>query len=238
MRRQRGTNQDDGDDDDDNDVPLHHKKPFGAGLKRKRIEFVRATEADKGISVATTTKDLGRAVGDVYASIVLGGRKSASAPSSRRESPAPSTDTQPETCAVCSLPMTTSVRQHVASLAHQVSLAHSHPPSALDRSRMGLRTLQSQGWDPDARRGLGLGGEGVRFPVKSSGKDDKLGIGATVPEPCSRPEAQRAVRKLTAKEIKAEAARERQRAERLQAELYGRVDVERYLRGDGADNEL
>ncbi|KAM4054527.1 g-patch domain-containing protein [Hirsutella rhossiliensis] len=235
MRRQRRPEQDE--DDDESDVPLHHKKPFGAGLKRKRIEFVRATAADKAISVPATTEDPGRAVGDLYASIVLGGRKPASAPASRPGSPAASANEQPETCAVCSLPITTSVRRHETSLAHQVSLTHSHPPSALDRSRMGLRTLRSQGWDPDARRGLGLEGDGVRFPVKASGKDDNLGIGAAAPEPASRPGAQRPVRRLTAKEIKAEAARERQRAERLQAELYGRVDVERYLRGDGAGGE-
>lgn len=236
MRRQRRTEQDE-DEEDKADVPLHYKKPFGAGLKRKRIEFVRATEADKAISASATTEDQGRAVGDLYARIVLGRPKTASAPApaSRQESAAASTDQQPETCAVCSLPITTSLRQHDASLAHQVSLTHSHPPSALNRSRMGLRTLQSQGWDPDARRGLGLEGEGVRFPVKASGKDDNLGIGATAPEPVSRPVAQR--RKLTAREIKAGAARERLRAERLQAELYGRVDVERYLRGDGADGK-
>ena len=45
-------------------------------------------------------------------------------------------------------------------------------------------------------------------------------------------------RQLTAKERKALAAKERQRAERLQAEIYGRVDVEGYLRGNGADNAI
>lgn len=229
MRRLR----DDSDSEDDQ-VPLHHKKPFGAGLKRTKVEFVRATESDNGIATISQTKAT-PAIGDLYASIVLGhGKaKSASAPATTAASPQPepSSKAEPQICPVCSLPITTSVKEHEASLAHQVNMPHSHPPSALDRSRMGLRALETQGWDPDARRGLGRAGEGVRYPIKTKPKDDTLGIGAAemlaqqkqVPrEPPPR--------KLTSKELKAAAAKEKQRAQRLQAEIYGRVDVEGYLR--------
>ncbi|PNY23206.1 Uncharacterized protein TCAP_06845 [Tolypocladium capitatum] len=233
MRRSR-------EEDAGDDVPLHHKKPFGAGLKRKRVEFVRATAADQGMQASVPSAERGLLASDLYASVVLGAAKSG--PASRTESPAAGTEEEPKPeptiCSVCSLPITTSVRKHEASLAHQVSLEHSHPPSALDRSRMGLRTLQSQGWDPDARRGLGLDGEGVRYPVRTTAKEDNLGIGAVVEEPQKKKEAERPPRQLTAKERKAVAAQERQRAERLQAEMYGSVDVERYLRGNGADNEV
>lgn len=237
MRRER-------DDSDDEDIPLHHKRPFGAGLKRKKVEFVKATDAD----ASNTVKALGKqtaSIGDVYASIVLGGsskdssskteltseekvaQKEDSAASSEKES-------EPPICAVCSLPITTTLQQHEASLAHQVSLEHSHPPSALDRSRMGLRALESQGWDPDSRLGLGREGEGTRFPIKAMRKEDTLGIGATQP----KQEVREKPRPLTGKEMRALAERERRKGERLQAEIYGRVDVEQYLRGNGGEDGL
>ncbi|OAQ68772.1 G-patch domain-containing protein [Pochonia chlamydosporia 170] len=227
MRRPR-------DDSEDDDIPLHHKKPFGSGLKRKKVEFVRATESDNGI--ATTPKpQAASAIGDLYASIVLsdGKAKSASAPPTTSSSPQPEAipKVEPPTCPICSLPITTSLKEHEASVAHQVSLPHSHPPSALDRSRMGLRALESQGWDPDARRGLGREGDGVRYPIKTKAKDDTLGIGAAELQEKQKQEPKEPPpRKLTSKELKAAVAKEKQRAERLQAEIYGRLDVDSYLR--------
>jgi hypothetical protein len=216
------------DSDDDDDVPLHHKKPFGSGLKRKKVEFVRATGSDNGTAYSSTPQ-AASAIGDLYASIVLGDGegRSVSAPATTRASPS----LEPATCPVCSLPVTTSIEEHEASLAHQVNMPHAHPPSALDRSRMGLRALKSQGWDPDARRGLGREGEGVRYPIKTKAKDDTLGIGAAelVAREKSEPK-EPPPRKLTSKELKVAVAKEKQKAERLQAEIYGRVDVESYLR--------
>ncbi|KAL7932998.1 hypothetical protein V8C35DRAFT_305997 [Trichoderma chlorosporum] len=236
MRRER-------DDSDDEDIPLHHKRPFGAGLMRKRVEFVKATDAD----ASNTVKNLGKetaSIGDVYASIVLGGSSKNS--SSKPEVTTSETDNQkeestkkelePPTCPVCALPITTTLQQHEASLAHQVSLEHSHPPSALDRSRMGLRALESQGWDPDSRLGLGREGEGARFPIKATRKEDTLGLGATRPQP--KQEVKEKPRALTGKEMRALADKERRKGERLQAEIYGRVDVERYLRGNGGEDGL
>ncbi|KJZ80057.1 hypothetical protein HIM_00771 [Hirsutella minnesotensis 3608] len=239
MRRHRNSEQDYNDDGDDyDDIPLHRKQPFGAGLKRKRIEFVPASNTDGGIAASSKKSTSTICAGDLYASIVLGNREPDKPRASVDVESTTTAADEPETCAVCSLPLTTSLRQHEMSLAHQVALAHSHPPSALDRSRMGLRTLQSQGWDPDARRGLGLEGEGVRFPIKVASKDDNLGIGATAPKTEPKAQAPKAAPRPTAKELKAMAAKERQRAERLQAEIYGRVDVERYLRGDAADSGI
>ncbi|EFY89992.1 G-patch domain protein, putative [Metarhizium acridum CQMa 102] len=233
MRRPR-------DDSEDDEIPLHHKKPFGSGLKRKKIEFVRATESDDG-KAAVPKPRAATAIGDLYASIVLGDGQvsSASAPATTTASPqpGPSNEGEPDICPVCSLPITTSLKEHGASLAHQVSMPHSHPPSALDRSRMGLRALKSQGWDPDARRGLGVEGEGVRYPIKTKAKDDNLGIGAAeLLESQKQEPREPPPRKLTGKELKEAMAKEKQRAERLQAEIYGRVDVESYLRRK-MDNE-
>ncbi|KAF7542260.1 hypothetical protein G7Z17_g11733 [Cylindrodendrum hubeiense] len=232
MQRFRGFATDAGSDDGSNDeeeVPLHHKRPFGSGLKRKRVEFVPAKDPDAGIkSTIEGSKKPATAIGDLYASIVLKTTPSVSQPTD---------ETRPqeavEICPVCELPATASSRPHEASLAHQVCLTHSHPPSALDRSRMGLRALEAQGWDPDARQGLGREGEGLRYPIKVTAKEDTLGIGATVPEGILKKEKVAKQKNLNRKELRQLAEKEKLRNERLQGEIYGRVDVERYLRGDG-----
>ncbi|KAG6045532.1 hypothetical protein E4U39_002195 [Claviceps sp. Clav50 group G5] len=222
--------------DVDEDIPLHHKKPFGSGLKRQRVEFVRATESDNGVTFVGKPETKSTA-GDLYASIVLGNHKPKpdSAPATRlgtQQTHSASSSLVAETastCPVCSLPIMTSIKEHEASVAHQVKMPHAHPPSALDRSRMGLRALESLGWDPDARRGLGREGEGVRYPIKGKAKDDTLGVGARVADKAKKQELPLPPRKLTSKELKAAVARDKQRAERLQAEIYGRIDIESYL---------
>ncbi|EMT60474.1 hypothetical protein FOC4_g10011745 [Fusarium odoratissimum] len=100
---------------------------------------------------------------------------------------------------------------------------------------MGLKALKSQGWDPDARRGLGREGEGMRYPIKVVAKEDTLGIGATIPKEIREKKKEEKPKPLNRKEAKQLAAKERQRHERLQGEIYGRVDVESYLRGKGDD---
>ncbi|KAF4126930.1 G-patch domain [Geosmithia morbida] len=252
----------------EDDVPLHRKQAFGSGIKRKRVEFVRAKDDDESAVGASQKRGNASAMGDLYASIVLGSSSSSSSRSSgssktkpdqaastarmgddsesREAVPAapPSSSSeehgneQEAICTICSLSITGSVARHNASLAHQASLEHSHPPSALDRSRMGLRALKAQGWDPDARRGLGREGEGVRYPIKTAAKEDTLGIGAVIPPPGAgsagkKEQARPPARPMGAKEMRRLAEEERRRGEDLHRELYGRVDVERYLRGDG-----
>lgn len=233
MYRPRRNDDDDDDADNHHDsVPLHHKRPFGAGLKRSRVEFVRAQQPDEDTACRPSVP-----AGDLYASVVLGPEPASSAADA--PSPAASRDdhqqashglsSAPPMCPVCSLPITTTGREHDASLAHQVSLAHSHPPSALDRKRMGLRALSAQGWDPDSRLGLGREGEGVRFPIQASGKEDTLGIGATMPK-TARVDDRKEDRKMSAKEIKERTKREKEKGERLQQEIFGSVNIEQYLR--------
>ncbi|KAG5950513.1 hypothetical protein E4U58_001596 [Claviceps cyperi] len=60
--------------DVDEDISLHHKKPFGSGLKRQRVEFVPATESDNGVTFVGKPETKSTA-GDLYASIVLGDHK-------------------------------------------------------------------------------------------------------------------------------------------------------------------
>ncbi|KPM45404.1 hypothetical protein AK830_g1212 [Neonectria ditissima] len=215
--------------DEEDEIPLHHKRPFGAGLKRKRVEFVPAKDPDAGIkSTRENSKTPATAIGDLYASVVL-----QNAPPDSALTEASTTKDGVDICLVCALPTTASSGPHETSLAHQVCLTHSHPPSALDRSRMGLRALEAQGWDPDARRGLGREGDGQRYPIKVKAKEDTLGVGARVPESVLKREKVEKPKKLNRKEMRQLAEKERVRHERLQGEIYGRVDVERYLRGDG-----
>ncbi|KAH6895643.1 hypothetical protein B0T10DRAFT_557835 [Thelonectria olida] len=237
MQRRREITYDDGYGAEEEDIPLHRKQAFGAGLKRKRVEFVPAKDPDGGISTTlAATKSTSTAIGDLYASIVLkGGSKDASSSSTpKSESAAATTEGEVETCPICSLPATTSSGPHEVSLAHQVCLTHSHPPSHLDRSRMGLRALKAQGWDPDARRGLGREGEGMMYPIKVVAKEDTLGVGAKMPESVRKKEKEEKPKKLNPKEMRKLAEKEKRRNERLQGEIFGRVDVERYLRGDGS----
>lgn len=234
MRRSRQGLGDDSHVSDEDDIPLHHKRPFGSGLKRQRVEFVPAQDVNAGTSIAEPAPS-GPASGDIYASIVMAASKA------KKTSTDPVKETnegaEVKICPICGNEITTSLEKHEATLAHQVSLQHSHPPSALDRSRMGLRTLASAGWDPDARTGLGREGDGMRFPIKVTAKEDTLGIGAQAAEPA--PAKEEKPRALKARERKELEKKERSKGEHLQREIFGSVDVERYLRGDaGGDTGL
>lgn len=226
--------------DDFDDVPLQHRKPFGSGLRRNEIKFVPASNEGTEAEKAQRDKSKGQSISDFYLSMVLKKPEATATP----KEPA-----KPPVCDICSMPLTsaddnasssTSSRKpagpHEASIAHQVCLAHSHPPSALDRSRMGLTVLSAQGWDPDARAGLGAAGQGTQYPVKAKPKEDRLGVGVVVPKDGAAKKKEREKEKpklLDAKKVRKMAAEDRKRADRLQKELFGRVDLERYL-GPGA----
>ena len=121
-------------------------------------------------------------------------------------------------------------RPHEASLAHQVCLAHSHPPSHLDRNRKGLAYLSAYGWDPDARQGLGAEGQGIQFPIKTKPKDDKLGIGVVLPKPGEIKKKEK-LQKLDAGKVRKLQEREKRKGEKLREMFYQSEDVERYLGG-------
>jgi len=104
--------------------------------------------------------------------------------------------------------------------------------------------LRAQGWDPDARTGLGARGEGIRFPIKVKEKDDKLGVGASVPKPKrGDAEVSRAVQqaregkkrelergKVGKGWLKRRREEERRRGDRLQNMFYQSEEVAKYLR--------
>lgn len=153
-------------------LPLQDQQIFGAGIRRKRVPFVRA-ESEPLPPPQPVPKP---GLGDRYLAIVL--------PQSSENEEKAAQEQSKAVCEICKLPITPAIttanggtRPHESSLAHQVCLAHSHPPSHLDRDHAGLKYLASYGWDPDARRGLGATQTGIRVPIKSKIKNDTIGLG-------------------------------------------------------------
>lgn len=246
-------------DSDEYTIPLQDQRVFGAGLKRKRIHFVPSSASNSSISSAQPAA--GPSVAQRYLSLVLPetedfGRKD------EEQNAVETQENDPEICDICNLPLKANQEEdrthteengrethiqkhthiHEATLPHQLSLPHSHPPSSLSRSRLGLKILSAQGWDPDSRVGLGRDGEGVRFPVKVKEKDDKLGVGVVVPKEIRNVVAagvkgrvlggrEKGIKKLDAKEVRRKAEKDKKDGEKLREMFYGREDVERYLRG-------
>lgn len=209
------------DDDDEDDVRLEYKKPFSSGLRRKLIQFVPATpegipSTEQNRAISTSAKS----IEDIYLNIVMP-RDTASAP--------PENPVSHRICELCQLPLDEgAAASHETSIAHQVCLEHSHPPSALDRSRMGLAVLQSQGWDPDARKGLGASQQGVQYPIKAKQKEDTLGIGVQVPKDLEKWKKEKP-QKLDAAKVRKKVAEDKKRREKLQRQFYGNPDIEKYL---------
>lgn len=224
-------------DDLDDDVPLQHRKPFGSGLRRNEIKFVAASSEDSKATGQAGANQHGQSISDFYLNMVLKKPGHVARQATETEKPVV------ELCEICKIPLaaapetasTSSTMKgghHEASIAHQVCLTHSHPPSALDRGRMGLSVLESQGWDPDSRSGLGAAGQGVQHPIKVKPKDDNLGIGVVVPKDFGARKEKEKPKLLDAKKIRKMAADDRKRADKLQQQIFGRVDLEKYL-GDG-----
>ena len=228
-------------DDEGDDIPFHHKQVFGSGLHKKAIAFVPASGgnlASTGDVTTARSSEPTKNVADLYLSMVL--------PDEVAQA-----KMEVAICEVCKLPLQPEEaaessgssaepgeaaypkNAHETSLAHQICVPHSHPPSAVDRSRMGLAVLASQGWDPDARRGLGVSQQGIQFPVKAKRKDDTLGLGIVVPKNLP-PRKEKKPQLLDAGKMRKMHQREKKKAERIRRELFGNDKLEKYL-GPGAD---
>lgn len=164
-------------DDDEYVVPLVDQRVFGAGLKRKRVAFVPASSTQ-----ILTDKPAPQSAGSRYLGIVLK-KDTSGADGTAEQNPTIDTstalplqsETASSTCEICRQPLV-NAQNHDRSIAHQVCLEHSHPPSHLDRTRKGLKWLEEQGWDPDSRSGLGSRAEGIRIPIKAKAKHDTAGL--------------------------------------------------------------
>jgi len=242
-------------EEDTYEIPLQDQRVFGAGIKRKRVQFVPSSSKAPSITTSSTPA---KSVSDLYLNLVLPGDSKANAEEhgtfpSAIAGPAVSHGEgadEAQVCEICNLPLSDPVpsvsgnepettditlkrppsklRPHEASLAHQVCLAHSHPPSHLDRSRKGLAYLSAYGWDPDARRGLGASGQGIQFPIKTKPKDDKMGIGVVLPKPGEIRKKEKPKR-LDAGKVKKLYEKDKRKTERLREMFYQNEDVDRYL---------
>lgn len=212
----------------EDNIPLQQRRPFGSGLKRKHIAFVPASNGPLASTDTVSSTKPARSIADMYLSLVLPSHGT----TEKDKADEPETSENPEAvCEVCNLPIPgdgpTTARRHEASIAHQVCLTHSHPPSALDRSRMGLQILQNQGWDPDARAGLGAQGQGLHYPIKAAPKDDRLGIGVKIPK--DLPKKKEKATKLDAGKVRKAVADEKKRNDRLRQQLFSSSEVDKYL---------
>ena len=234
-------------DDEEYCIPLQDQRVFGAGLKRKRVQFVPAASNTSPLPLPqlSATKNAGQR----YLSIVLGEHRTCAEGKADQEviselTTSTETVSLPEAvkdahCEICNLPITSLTdistgvsKPHETSLVHQFCLEHSHPPSHLDRTRTGLRYLSSYGWDPDSRLGLGTKGEGLRVPLKAKVKNDTVGLGVSRAISKGQTVAKK-VERLDAKGIKRKELEGKKRGERLQQLFYGRDDVEKYLGAGG-----
>ncbi|KAK0512419.1 hypothetical protein JMJ35_005547 [Cladonia borealis] len=227
--------------DDEDSTPFEVQRLFGAGIKRKRVDFVPAgtlsTEAPRQTNTPTFT-------GDQYLSLVLKNGLLSKGPSKTDTGVSNGPESTPQDqrgskgtiCEICNLPfngsddaITTPTRPHEASIAHQVCLKHSYPPSHLDRERQGLKYLSSYGWDPDSRLGLGATGDGIRAPIKAKVKNDTVGLGVELREP--KDKSKKKKERLDAKKVRKKELEDRRKREKLQQIFYGNDDVEKYLGG-------
>jgi hypothetical protein len=240
-------------DDDTYEIPLQDQRVFGAGIKRKRVQFVPSSSKPSPLPSSGTPA---KSVSDFYLKLVLPGdsKESKETNDASQSTPVVSTDlsisqgeevAESQVCEICHLPLYATVsgddttdtpsepplsksRPHEASLAHQVCLEHSFPPSHLDRNRKGLAYLSSYGWDPDARLGLGASGQGIQFPIKAKQKDDKMGIGVVLPK-AGEIRKKEKLEKLDAGKLKKLYEKDKKKTERLRQMFYQSEDVERYL---------
>ncbi|KAI5844968.1 putative G-patch domain protein [Morchella snyderi] len=194
------------------------QKPFGAGLKRKRlVKFVPATDTSlSSTTPAPTTprsSKSGTEISDLYLSLVGLSTPPLAPP--------------PETCPDCALPITDAAT-HATSTAHLAALPHAHPPHPYDRSSKGLKVLMESGWDPDARVGLGKEGRGMRYPLKTVPKDDKFGVGVKKRKGGAAAGAG-VVKKEGVKEVRRREEMGKRVRGRLMGELGGGVDVQEVL---------
>ena len=226
-------------EEDEYFVPLQDQRVFGAGVKRKRVNFIPAEASHP----SSPPQSLAPAA-DRYLSIVL---KDATSATNERATQLLSKDLEASTqtthtdesvmCSVCALPLqilsdnfNSARHPHEASLTHQVCLEHSHPPSHIDRTRPGLKYLSSYGWDPDSRLGLGAAGEGIRTPIRGKIKNDTVGLGVDLKKTGSKGSVvPKKVEKLDAKKVRMTEEVGRRNGEKLRELFYTNDDVERYL---------
>ncbi|KIY04133.1 uncharacterized protein Z520_00825 [Fonsecaea multimorphosa CBS 102226] len=234
------------DTDEDYYLPLQDQRVFGAGIRRKKINFVPASTSDSQLLPTSKPSTSSTSAASRYLAIVLPQDDGDARENPEEEDSSAAGHQAPQgiICAVCNQPISStddddalSNANHETSIAHQVCLKHSHPPSDLDRDRVGLRYLSTYGWDPDSRRGLGAREEGIRVPIKTKEKNDTVGLRETADEDemsALKRKKKHSLKKedkivkLDAKQVRLMDGEAKKRAAKLRQLFYGR-DLEKYL---------
>ena len=229
------------DDDEEYFLPLEDQRVFGAGIKRRRIAFVSPSSSRTSIDASRSHPAAAPDAGDLYLSIVLpqGTSHTITATAATKDLDKASEvrgleSDKPLRCSVCDLPIHQGCGTsedgatiiHDSSIAHQVCLAHSHPPSHLDHNSAGLKYLSNYGWDPYSRVGLGARADGIRAPVRSKLKNNTVGLGVKLQD-CTKAQKRAPIR-LNAKQTRKQEADGKRREAMLRQTFYGKV-LEEYL---------
>jgi hypothetical protein len=207
------------DDADVSTIPFVQHPAYGRGLWKNPIQFVSAAP-----DAPITKSGNGNSMAEKYLAIMF--------PNGQ---PQPKPEAYPA-CGICGEPVKEQdQRMHFLSPAHQAALPRAPIPSAIDRTRMGLKYMSKHGYDVDARVGLGASGQGMLFPLVPKEKRDKLGLGIDKKEH----EKKRALGgasaadvkegRLDAGKIRKLAKVERKKHDKLQKMFYGNDEVEKYL---------
>ena len=180
------------DDADISTIPFVQQPADGRGLWKNPISFVSAA---RELPPQTTGSTNGRTMAEKYLAIMF--------PNGQ---PQPKLEAYP-LCGICGEPVKeTDQRIHYLSPTHQAALPRAPIPSAIDRTRMGLKYMEDKfvlGIDKkEHTKKRALGGASV-----ADVKEGKLDAGK--------------VRKL--------ATVEKKKHERLQRMFYGNDEVEKYL---------
>jgi hypothetical protein len=209
-------------DTDISTLPFTSHPAYGRGLWRNPISFVPATPST---TTASSKPVDGQSIAQKYLAIMFPNGQPLREP-----------DAYP-LCGICGEPVKeTDHRIHFLSAAHQAALPRAPVPSAIDRTRMGLKYMQNFGWDVDARVGLGANGEGMLFPLVPKEKRDKLGLGIDKKAEerrrglmNGRGVAKQGEIRLDAGKIQKLAKVEKRKHDKLQRMFYGNDEVEKYL---------
>lgn len=200
--------------------PFVEQRAFGRGLWKNPIKFVSSAPEVQ----PTTTSTNGKTMAEKYLAIMF--------PNGQ---PQPEPEAFPR-CGICGEPVKeTDQRIHYLSPAHQAALPRAPIPSAIDRTRMGLKYMEKHGYDFDARQGLGTSGQGMLFPLVPKEKRDKLGLGIDKKEHTQRKALGGASRadvregRLDAGKVRKLAQVQKKRDDKLQRMFYGNDEVEKYL---------
>ena len=233
------------DSDDYHSTPLQDQRAFDTSVRRKPVKFIPAgapiaapVAAPVAAPIADTTAPPAQPpAADRYISIVMNRTdKTQSTGSGVTEAhPAQSASSNP-LCQICHLPIPSALphetagssRAHEATIAHQVCLTHSHPPSSIDRSGRGYKYLTSYGWDPDSRLGLGADGGGIRAPIRGILKNDTVGLGIETRRDLPQPRNRR-METLDAGKVRKKHEHDRRRGRKLHDMFYRSEEVLKYL---------